>query len=361
MEELETPVIRKSKIKEQIMELNYIHPNFRLNGNSYTIEELITLAKEWELGTQEYLVDLGRLIIEWFDTNDYVSLTTSGTTGPPKIIHLKKEAMICSAKATASFFEITTGSTALLCMSTKFVGGKLMFIRSLIVGWSLDVKEPSARPLEQNTKLYDFVAMVPMQVENSIEELNKVKTLIIGGAKVNQGLADKLKQVTTKVYETYGMTETITHIAAKRVGVASFSVLSHATVSQDDRGCLVISAPTVNPELVITNDLVEIINNKEFKWLGRVDNVINSGGVKLFPEQIEEKLSKRIPYRFFVASKEDTYLGNKLVLVIESEQYTLPDDIYVELGKYEKPREVQFVSKFEETETGKIIRKKNIQ
>ena len=126
-----------------------------------------------------------------------------------------------------------------------------------------------------------------------------------------------------------------------------------------------VSNETSKEKLTINHNnktyLVELINNKEFKWLGRVDNVINSGGVKLFPEQIEEKLSKRIPYRFFVASKEDTYLGNKLVLVIESEQYTLPDDIYVELGKYEKPREVQFVSKFEETETGKIIRKKNIQ
>lgn len=343
------------------MELNYIHPSFRLNDVSYSVEELKTVAQQWAVGTEEYLVDLGNLILQWFSDDDYVSLTTSGTTGPPKVIQLKKEAMLCSAKATGSFFDVAVGSNALLCMSTKFVGGKLMFIRALILGWQLDVMAPTARPLVGNTKIYDFVAMVPMQVENSLAELTNVKKLIIGGAKVNKSLVEKLQLVDTKVYETYGMTETITHIAAKLVGTEVFSVLPHALVQQDERGCLVISAPTVNPDLVITNDLVEVISDKEFKWLGRIDNVVNSGGVKLFPEQIEEKLSKRIPYRFFVSSKEDEYLGNKLILVIESASYSLPEDLFIDLDKYEKPREVQFVEKFIETESGKIIRKKNIQ
>ncbi|MDM1502495.1 AMP-binding protein [Myroides marinus] len=343
------------------MELNYIHPSFELNGVSYSVEELVAVAHDWSTGKEEYLVDLGTLILQWFNTNDYVSLTTSGTTGPPKIIQLKKEAMLYSAKATGAFFDVQTGSNALLCMSTKFVGGKLMFIRALILGWKLDVMAPTARPLADNSKVYDFVAMVPMQVENSLVELVNVKKLIIGGAKVNKSLVEKLQLLDTLVYETYGMTETITHIAAKLVGTDIFSVLPHANVSQDDRGCLVISAPTVNPDLVVTNDLVEVISDKEFKWLGRVDNVVNSGGVKLFPEQIEEKLSKRIPYRFFVSSKEDEYLGNKLVLVIENTPYQLPEDLFEDLGKYEKPKEVQFVQKFVETETGKIIRRKNIQ
>lgn len=342
------------------MSLNYIHPDFRLNEKACSKEELLVLGNKMINETEEYLVDLGTLILQWFDDNDYVTLSTSGTTGPPKKIQLKKEAMVCSAKATGAFFNVQQGTSALLCMSTKYVGGKLMFIRALLLGWHLDVISPSARPLQGNTKMYDFVAMVPMQVENSIAELVNVKTIIIGGAKVNAALAEKLVSLSTQVFETYGMTETITHIAAKRVGTDVFSVLAHATVNQDERGCLVISAPSVNPELVITNDLVEVIDNTHFKWKGRVDNVINSGGIKLFPEQIEEKLSKRIPYRFFVIGKDDDYLGNRLVLVIESNPYTLPNDIYKELSKYEKPREVQFVEKFIETETGKIIRKKNI-
>lgn len=342
------------------MSLNYIHPEFRLNDQSYEIDELCSLANKMILSTEEYLVDLGNLILQWFDNRDFVILTTSGTTGPPKQIRLKKEAMVCSAKATGTFFDIKSGDTALLCMSTKFVGGKLMFIRALLLGWQLDVIAPSSSPLKGNEKVYDFVAMVPMQVENSIEELSNVKKIIIGGAKVNAALTEKLIPLNTQVYETYGMTETITHIAAKRVGTEVFSVLSHATVMQDDRGCLVIDAPAVNSELVITNDLVELIDNSHFKWMGRADNVINSGGVKLFPEQIEEKLSKRIPYRFFVIGKEDDYLGNKLVLVIESAPYKLSEDVYSELSKFEKPREVQFVEKFIETESGKIIRKKNI-
>lgn len=343
------------------MKLNYIHPNFELNGQSYSVQNILRSAQLWISSSEEYLADLGSLIVQWFNEDDYISLTTSGTTGPPKEIKLKKLAMISSAQATGSFFDITPSSNALLCMSTKFVGGKLMFIRALILGWKLDVIEPSARPLVGNTKVYDFVAMVPMQVEHSLKELSKVKKLIIGGAKVSQSLSEKLVLLGTLVYETYGMTETITHIAAKRIGTEVFSVLPHATVSQDDRGCLVISAPSITPDLVITNDLVEILSDRTFKWKGRVDNVINSGGVKLFPEQIEEKLSKRIPYRFFVASKEDDYLGNKLVLVIESEVYTLPEDLFNILDKYEKPKEVQFVHKFIETDSGKIIRKKNIQ
>lgn len=342
------------------MNLNYIHPEFRLNEKAYSKEELLVLAKKMVISPEEYVVDLGSLILQWFDVHDYVTLSTSGTTGPPKRIQLKKEAMICSAKATGAFFNIQQGASALLCMSTKYVGGKLMFIRALLLGWHLDVISPSARPLEGNTKQYDFVAMVPMQVENSIEELVNVKTIIIGGAKVNAALVEKMIPLSTQVFETYGMTETITHIAAKRVGTDVFSVLSHATVKQDERGCLVIDAPSVNTDLVITNDLVEVIDATHFKWKGRADNVINSGGVKLFPEQIEEKLSKRIPYRFFVIGKDDNYLGNRLVLVIESTPYTLPEDIYKELSKFEKPKEVQFVERFIETETGKIIRKKNI-
>ncbi|MCC9041317.1 AMP-binding protein [Myroides sp. M-43] len=343
------------------MELNYIHPSFRLNGKRYSIEELIKLSNTWVSGTEEYLIDLGNLIIQWFNTDDYVSFTTSGTTGPPKVIQIKKEAMVYSAKATGSFFNIEVGDTALLCMSAKFVGGKLMFIRALILGWKLDVKKPTARPLLGSTEEYDFVAMVPMQVENSLKELVHIKKLIIGGAKVNKTLIEKLQLVDTQVYETYGMTETITHIAAKLVGTNAFSVLPHIVITSDTRGCLVISAPTINPDVIITNDLVEIINDRQFVWLGRIDNVINSGGVKLFPEQIEEKLAKRIPYRFFVASKEDEYLGNKLVLVIEAEKYDLPIDLFLELEKYEKPREIQFVNNFVETDSGKIIRKKNIQ
>lgn len=339
---------------------NFIHPAFKLNNNSYTKEELVDYANNLVHCDKAYLVDFANLILQWFSTDEYIELTTSGTTGPPKKIQLRKQAMINSARATGEFFNIQQGSKALLCMSTKFVGGKLMLIRALQLGWELDVVEPSSTPIEANNKYYDFVAMVPMQVSKSINDLHNVGTLIIGGAKVNNALKEKLSHLPTKCFETYGMTETVTHIAAKSINDECFSVLPHASCSIDDRSCLIIEAPSVTDTLIITNDVVDLLDHKHFVWKGRIDNVINSGGVKLHPEQIEEKLAKKIPYRFFVAPKEDDYFGNKLILVIEHKGYDLPKDIFNDLGKYEIPKEIQFRECFIETASGKIIRSKNI-
>ena len=155
------------------------------------------------------------------------------------------------------------------------------------------------------------------------------------------------------------MTETITHIAAKQVGEKAFTVLPHVKITQDDRNCLVINAPTISDETIVTNDIVEIVNDHQFVFLGRIDNVINSGGIKLIPEQIEEKLSGKINARYFVTGVPDTALGEKLVLVIEGEKQPIDDAIFDSLDKYQKPKEIIFVPQFKETENGKIIRKKS--
>lgn len=343
--------------------INYIHPAFKLNGLSFkSIEELRHYALHLQQSTtEEYLIDLASLILEWFNEDDYVVLTTSGTTGPPKKMQMKKSALVASAKATGAFFQVGVGAHALLCMSTKFVGGKLMLIRSIILGWQLDVVRPSSTPLSNNSTIYDFVAMVPLQVQGSLVSFENVKQVIIGGAKVSESLRKKLLPLATKFYETYGMTETVTHIAAKAITEDVFHLLPHAQVSTDSRGCLVIDVPLIAKQSIVTNDLVKLLDHKTFQWLGRIDNVINSGGVKLYPEQIEEKLTRSIPYRFFIGSKEDDSLGNKVILVIESEPYQLPENIFEQLHKYERPKEVQFVSTFVETASGKIKRKENIK
>lgn len=342
------------------MNNNYIHPQFKLNGVTHTVDSLEQEALIMLQSSEDYLRYLGQLICAWFDDKAYMIQRTSGTTGPPKEIQLDKAAMRASAEATVRFFDVQEGSKALLCMSTQFVGGKLMFIRALLFGWELDVCKPTARPLADTKTSYNFVAMVPMQVENSLAEMDQIETLIIGGAKVSPILAQKLQEKSTQVYETYGMTETITHIAAKKIGTPYFDVLPHATIQTDERGCLVIDAPTVNPHPVVTNDLVRLISAKQFEWLGRFDHVINSGGVKLFPEQIEEKLATKIKVRFFVGGKADDYFGTIVVLVIESQPYALAEDVFDGLTKYERPKEIQFVDQFIETESGKVIRSKNI-
>ncbi|MDM1045094.1 AMP-binding protein [Myroides sp. 1354] len=342
------------------MNNNYIHPQFKLNGVPHTVESLKHEALLLLQSPEEHLRDLGQLIGDWLDEKKHIVQRTSGTTGPPKEIELNKMAMIASAEATVTFFDVRPGSKALLCMSTQFVGGKLMFIRALLFGWELDVCKPSACPLAHTATHYNFVAMVPMQVENSLKEMNQIDILIIGGAKVSPVLAQKLLEKNTQVYETYGMTETITHIAAKKIGTPYFEVLPHANIQTDERGCLVIHAPAINPNPIVTNDLVQLINNRTFEWLGRFDNVINSGGVKLFPEQIEQKLADKIKSRFFIGGKADDYFGTIVVLVIESEPYTLDEDVFEGLAKYERPKEIQFVEQLIETESGKVIRSKNI-
>lgn len=343
------------------MKCSDINPYFRLNGRSFKDNELcelaITLIKDGEPHEKE----LGELILQWFDDNDYVILMTSGTTGEPKPIQLSKEGMIASAKATAKFFKLKKGDSALLCLPTRYIAGKMMFIRAIVTGLELDYVSPASNPLAKVSKTYDFVPMVPLQVVNSLDKLHQIKTLIVGGAKLSESIKEKIAQTITEVYETYGMTETITHIAAKKIDDEYFRVLPHADISVDSRGCLIIDAPSVAKEPVVTNDLITLKDERHFKWLGRIDNVINSGGIKLFPELIEEKLSHYIPYRFFIIGKEDETLGNKLVLVIESEPYQLVKEAFDSLDNYEKPREIQFVNKFKETPTGKILRRDNIR
>ncbi len=203
--------------------------------------------------------------------------------------------------------------------------------------------------------------MVPLQAQNSIQELKKVKKLIVGGAKVSNVLEKQLIKLKTQSYETYGMTETITHIAAKKIGEKAFTVLPHVTISYDDRNCLVIHAPRISEEVIVTNDIVELMNENQFVFLGRIDNVINSGGIKLIPEQIEEKLTGKIEARFFIASKVDKELGEKVVLAIEGKKQNLDESIFSVLDKYEKPKEIIFISKFKETANGKIMRKESLK
>lgn len=336
----------------------HIHPDFKLNGQPFNELQLQHLAFMLIKDGSPFEEDLGNLILQWFDENDYVLLTTSGTTGEPKEIKLNKEHMIASAKATAEFFQVFEKTTALLCLPTRYIAGKMMFIRAMVLGWELDFVEPTSTPLSSITKEYDFCAMVPMQVENSLEHLNKIDKIIVGGAKISGQLLGKLRGIATTIYETYGMTETITHIAVKKLGEEAFTVLPHVHITTDARGCLLITAPQVTEMPVQTNDIIDKLGEQHFVWKGRIDNVVNSGGIKLFPEQIEEKLAHYIPYRFFVIGKADEHLGEKVVLVIESAPYTLKEEVFEALTKYEKPKEIQFVPEFEETPTGKIMRRK---
>ena len=261
---------------------NQFHKNFKLNGASFSSEEeLIAFSKNISSSVTSFLTD-------WFNEKDFVIVQTSGSTGKPKPIQLQKEFMKNSALATGVFFGLKENTTALLCLSTDYIAGKMMLVRALTLGWQLDIVEPDSNPLKSIKKQYDFSAMVPLQLRNSLNELHKINKLIVGGGVVSNDLIVAIQNISTKVFATYGMTETITHIAVKKLNnftplrgattkQSVYKTLPNVLISQDDRNCLVIEAPKVTSEIITTNDVVKLISKTDFEWLGSYDNVINSG------------------------------------------------------------------------------------
>lgn len=333
-----------------------VHNFFKLNGYHLTKEDLCRVAYSFIKEGEDFEQAVGEFLLDWFDDRSYIDMNTSGTTGAPKLIRINKDAMVQSAIATGDFFDLKPGDKVLHCLPTNYIAGKMMFVRSFILGLDMDFVAPSSHPLDHNDEKYDFSAMVPLQAKNSIAKLSNIKKLIIGGVKIHKSLEKELIKLPIEIYETYGMTETITHIAAKKVGVEAFTTLPNVTVSVNENQCLEIVAKNISNEKIVTNDVVKLISDTQFIWLGRFDNVINSGGIKLLPEQIEDKLSTLIQRRYFVNGEPDDTLGEKVVLYVEGEPMKIEENVFDVLDKYEKPKEIVFISKFKETATGKIMR-----
>jgi len=306
--------------------------------------------------------DVNQFISEWLNGEEELILQTSGSTGKPKSISMKKEWMKNSAQLTENTFGLKKGDSALLCMSIKYVAGKMMVVRALELALDLKVVEPSSSPLKDIDDQIDFAAMVPLQLENSSNDLDKVKTLIVGGGQVSLQLIKKLQNISTQIYETYGMTETLTHVAIKPLNGPNksdiFSALDGIHFEIDERDCLVINAPMLSPESIVTNDIIELINDISFRWLGRFDNVINSGGVKIIPEVVEAKLASVISnQRFFIAGETNNKLGERVVLFVEGDEMPIS---FESLEKFERPKEIYFIRNFVETGSGKICQKETV-
>ncbi|WP_298345726.1 AMP-binding protein [uncultured Algibacter sp.] len=345
-----------------------VHRKFKLDGLSYKYNDLMEIAYSYVKEGLPYQQELGNFLLDWLDAKDYVIVKTSGSTGRPKKIKIKKQAMVNSAIATGDFFNLKPGSKILHCLPSNFIAGKMMIVRAIILGLELDMVEPAVQPLIDYEKDYEFCAFTPMQLKFFAKYLKNIKTVIVGGGRVSKSIVDLIKDKKPNVYETYGMTETVSHIAIKKlnnfkgqVGETYFTTLPEIIVSKDERGCLVIDAPNLANDKIVTNDIVNIISDKSFEWLGRFDNVVNSGGIKLFPEQIESKLQDKINGEFFLASRPDDTLGEKLILVIESKSNHLDESIFDDLDKYEKPKEIHAIPRFKETKSGKIHRKKTLE
>ncbi|HRK55478.1 MAG TPA: AMP-binding protein [Cyclobacteriaceae bacterium] len=348
-----------------------------INGKHFTHDQIISnsfdTSTAFERSTLSFCHD-------WLTGKKHFKLQTSGSTGTPKEIIFTRDQMIASASMTQAALGLKEGDTALVCLDTKYIAGQMMLVRSFVVRMNIIATEPTSNPftsIDTNQKI-DFTALVPYQLQNIVstnpEYLNKVRVAIIGGAPVDSSLKNKLKGLRCEVYATYGMTETLSHIGLMRLNNSNsddyYTTLPGVVIEKDRRGCLLIETRFLS-ESVITNDLVEIKEPNQFKWLGRWDNIINSGGVKVIPEKIEKQLEEifrvcDIHSRFFIAGFPDVNLGQKVGLVIESSPFEeeallqLQSKMKAELSRYEVPREVMFIKSFEETETGKINRSKTI-
>jgi O-succinylbenzoic acid--CoA ligase len=306
-------------------------------------------------------------ILQWLDDEDKIIQFSSGTTGKSKMIRLQKLAMVRSAETTCRFFNLTKGQTAALCLPMEYIAGKMMVVRSIVCGLNLCITEPRSKPDFQGMGKIDFCAMVPFQVTNTWPAVNDsppIRILIIGGAEISKELENLVKDIPVEVYGTYGMAETCSHIALRRINGQnpdkSYKALPGIQLETDQRNCLVIKASYL-PGPVITNDQVHLEGNGRFRWIGRYDNLINSGGIKVAPEEVESALSDKTGMEFALIGLPDPKLGQRLVLVTERSKETISDEaIRTELAQLIPakliPKDIVRIEKFPRNTSFKIDR-----
>ena len=315
-------------------------------------------------------MSLEEFLEEWNNPSPYVHVQTSGSTGTPKPMLVEKQRMLNSARITCDFLGLREGDTALLCMSLDYIAGKMMVVRSIERGLKLTTVAPSGHPLSTPHSPLSFAAMVPMQVYNSLqvpeekERLMQIRHLIIGGGAIDDALAAALKTFPNHVWSTYGMTETLSHIALRRLNGPDasewYTPFPSVKVSLNEDRCLVIDAPLVCPSRLVTNDIAELSSGTDpevkFRILGRKDNVICSGGIKIQIETVERQLRPHLQAPFLITKRPDAKFGEAMVLLTEG---TVPEAQEVcerILPKYHQPRVYLHVDQIPLTATGKPAR-----
>jgi o-succinylbenzoate---CoA ligase len=345
-----------------------------VNHRTVLLSEILNISAHPRSDFESYTF---QFIREWLSDENFFTVQTSGSTGIPKPITITREQMQQSARRTHNFLGLHQHDTALICLNTQFIAGKMMLVRALEGEMKIIALDPSSNPFENpHNQPIDFMAVVPLQLEKMIDSaqgvdrLNELKAVIVGGAPVSEKLKRRLAEITVPVYATYGMTETLTHVALQLLNTPKrseyFTTLPGVTIAQDERGCLIIHDKILN-EPVITNDLVEIHNATQFTWRGRIDNIINSGGIKVLPEKIEHELhpifsTLNITKNFFITGSPHETLGQQVVLIVEGSslppetETSITQELMRYVSPYEIPRQILYISKFSYTSTGKINR-----
>lgn len=344
----------------------------------------------WPIPKTPYEAEALAFCRAWLSGQTTFTLHTSGSTGAPKPIILTRTQMQASAHLTGQTLGLQPGDTALVCLNIRYVAGIMMLVRGLELGLPMTLIEPAGNPLaafDPTTDRFAFTAFVPLQLQTILETspeklpiLNAMKAILIGGAATSPALEKALQVITAPVHATYGMTETVSHIALRRLNgpIASdvFTALLGVELGTDERGCLHITAAATNFERVQTNDVVELADTMHFRLLGRADRIINSGGVKIQPEQVEQVIQnvlsdsglslEKTSSRLFVVGLPDERLGQRIVVFLENQAIhptqwaSIQTAVRSQLGTYAVPKEFVTVGKFAETPTGKVDQKATI-
>ena len=324
--------------------------------------------KELTLSMPE-LSEVYHFLCDWFnDKQSYTTALTSGSTGPPKQIQIFKSSMIKSAKKTANYFQFKSGNYALNSLPVQFIAGKMMLVRAMVSNLNLIFVKPNSTPLLGYEKYtFDFLPLTPFQLTQSLskepDSLSNVKTILLGGGPVTQELKESILKLSATVYHGYGMTETLTHIAIRNLTKqeTNFRPLPGVNLDIGKEGQLIINADHIE-ETIVTSDLVSLDKSGIFSWIGRLDNVINTGGVKVCPEAIEQLLVPYIKCECIIAGQKDERLGERVILILETETRPPNLDRILEktLEKYQTPKAIYLLPQFIRTETLKVKRQATI-
>ena len=350
-----------------------------LNGREYTYASIREYPAQLDTPLNGYEARVLDFVRQWLTGTQEFVLHTSGSTGTPSTIALRRRQLEASARRTADFFDLGPSDRALVCLNCEYIGGMMMLVRGLERNLHLTIVEPHADPFAfvADEANFDFSAFVPLQLQAVLAagrapRLNKMKAFLIGGAPADAALTQQLQPLQAAAWLTYGMTETCSHVALRRLNgpqaTTSFRVLPGIAAGQDKRGCLTLRGDVTDDQLIITNDVVRLnAENHTFEWLGRADFIINSGGVKVPAEKVELVLDValaeiRASRRCFVAGQPDERLGQVVTAFIEgpplaqAQETALRSLLTERLGRYEQPRQLRYVPAFAATPNGKLDR-----
>ena len=349
-----------------------------LNGREYAYAAIREYPATFAVPLNGYETKVLDFVRQWLNGTQEFVLHTSGSTGTPSAITLRRRQLEASARRTADFFDLGPGDRALVCLNCEYIGGMMMLVRGLERNLHLTIVEPHADPFAYvaDDAKFDFSAFVPLQLKTVLAaghapRLNNMKAFLIGGAPADAALTQELQPLTAAAWLTYGMTETCSHVALRRLNgphaTTGFRVLPGIAAGQDERGCLTLRGDVTDDQLVVTNDVVQLLDAHTFEWLGRADFVINSGGVKVPAEKVELVLDVALAEvgqsrRCFVAGQPDERLGQAVTAFIEGEPLAEAQEsqlrtlLAARLGRYEQPRQLRYVPAFAATPNGKLDR-----